>query len=185
MFGKVQETPQNENDAVLPAEPLRRRESVRPLDHRELSRELRISTRCPAFCSITRSERRGLEFVTRKVTDGVARINLGISRRSCGSAISTRGATGASPATTSTRCGGCCSRIRPRTTSSAPARRGPSGSCARSRSARSGSTIRTTSCSDQRFMRPAEVDLLVADATKAKDAARVDAEGDLRAARDA
>ena len=36
--------------------------------------------------------------------------------RSCDSATSTRGATGALPATTSTRCGGCCSRTS-RTTS--------------------------------------------------------------------
>ena len=65
--------------------------------------------RCAASCSTTSRPRRGLEFVTRKVTDGVARIKLGLATES-GSATSTRVATGASPATTSTRCGGCCSR---------------------------------------------------------------------------
>ena len=50
------------------------------------------------------SPRRGIEFVTRKVTDGVARIKLGLTT-SCASATSTRSATGASPATTSRRCG--------------------------------------------------------------------------------
>ncbi len=43
MFGKVQEVPQNEDDAVLPAQPLRRRQGVRPLDHRQLPRELRAA----------------------------------------------------------------------------------------------------------------------------------------------
>ena len=35
---------------------------------------------------------------------------------------------------------------------------------------------RTTSCSDERFFRPAEVDLLVGDSTKARDDARLEAE---------
>ena len=61
------------------------------------------------------SPRRGLEFVTRKVTDGAARSSSALEGR-CGSAISRRGATGASPATTSTRCGACCSRTSPTTT---------------------------------------------------------------------
>ena len=41
MFGKVREIPQTENDAVLPAQPVRRVEGVRALHHGELSRELR------------------------------------------------------------------------------------------------------------------------------------------------
>ena len=41
MFGKVREVPQNEDDAVLPAQPVRRREGLRPLHHGELPRELR------------------------------------------------------------------------------------------------------------------------------------------------
>ena len=48
---------------------------------------------------------RGIEFVTRKVTDGVARIKLGLADRAACSATSMRSATGASPATTSRRCG--------------------------------------------------------------------------------
>ncbi len=51
------------------------------------------------------SPRRGMEFVTRKITDGVARIKLRPCSRSCGWATSTPSATGASPATTSRRCG--------------------------------------------------------------------------------
>ena len=41
MFGKVQAVPQLENDAVLSALAVRRREGVRPLDHRELPRVVR------------------------------------------------------------------------------------------------------------------------------------------------
>jgi GDPmannose 4,6-dehydratase len=41
MFGRVRTVPQNEETAVLPTQSLRRREGVRPLDHRELPRELR------------------------------------------------------------------------------------------------------------------------------------------------
>ena len=50
------------------------------------------------------SPRRGEEFVVRKITRGAAAIKLGLARTSCGSAPSTRGATGASRPTTSTRC---------------------------------------------------------------------------------
>ena len=48
--------------------------------------------------------KRGLEFVTRKVTNAVARIKLGLQDESR-SATSTRRATGATRATTSRRCG--------------------------------------------------------------------------------
>ena len=41
MFGKVREVPQSETDAVLSAQPVRRLESLRPLHHGQLSRELR------------------------------------------------------------------------------------------------------------------------------------------------
>ena len=40
MFGKVQEMPQKETHAVLPALSLRRRQGLRPLDHGELPRKL-------------------------------------------------------------------------------------------------------------------------------------------------
>ena len=41
MFGKVQEVPQTRDHAVLPPQPLRRGQGLRPLDHRQLPRELR------------------------------------------------------------------------------------------------------------------------------------------------
>ena len=41
MFGKVREDAADRGDAVPPAQPLRRRQGVRPLHHRQLPRELR------------------------------------------------------------------------------------------------------------------------------------------------
>ncbi len=41
MFGQVQEVPQRETHAVLPAQPVRRRQGLRLLDHRQLPRGLR------------------------------------------------------------------------------------------------------------------------------------------------
>ena len=43
----------------------------------QLPRELRHVRLDAASCSTTKGERRGLEFVTRKITDAVARIELG------------------------------------------------------------------------------------------------------------
>ena len=40
MFGKVQEVPQRESTPAVPAQPLRRGQGLRPLDHRELPGEL-------------------------------------------------------------------------------------------------------------------------------------------------
>ena len=40
MFGKVREVPQTRDHPLLPTQPLRRGQSVRPLDHRELPGEL-------------------------------------------------------------------------------------------------------------------------------------------------
>ncbi len=78
MFGQVVETPQTRDDAVLPAQPLRRGQGLRPLDHRQLPRELRPVRHARGSCSTTSRRDAGLEFVTRKVTDGVARIKLGL-----------------------------------------------------------------------------------------------------------
>ena len=55
MFGKVVETPQREIHAVLSAQPVRRGQGLRPLDHRELPRELRPVRGVRASCSTTRA----------------------------------------------------------------------------------------------------------------------------------
>ena len=78
MFGLIQEPVQSETHAVLSAQPLCGRQAVCPLDDGELPRKLR-----PACISGIlfnhESPLRGIEFVTRKVTDGVARIKLGLA----------------------------------------------------------------------------------------------------------
>ena len=55
-------------DAVPSAQPVRRREGVRPQHHGQLPRGVRHSTRAAGSCSTTKSERRGPEFVTRKIS---------------------------------------------------------------------------------------------------------------------
>ena len=62
------------------------------------------------------SPRRGENFVTRKITRGVARIKLGPAGQALRSATSRPSATGALPATTSRPCGGCCRPKSPTTT---------------------------------------------------------------------
>ncbi len=89
--------------AVLPAQPLRRGQALWPLDHRQLSRELRPA-RLQRHPVQPRIELRGIEFVTRKVTDAVARIKLG-KQQELRLATSTPSATGALPGTTSKPCG--------------------------------------------------------------------------------
>ena len=135
--------PAARDHAVLSAQPVRRGEGLRPLDHGELPRELRplrrlrdsVQSREPA----TRSGVRDAQGHRR-----ARRASSSASRPRCASAISIRGAIGALPATTSTPCGGCCSRTTPTTTSSAPGTRGPCANCATRRSAISASTIATT-----------------------------------------
>jgi GDPmannose 4,6-dehydratase len=79
MFGKVQETPQNEKTPFYPRSPYG---AAKVYGH-WITVNYRESFNLYAVSGILfnhESERRGLEFVTRKVTDGVARIHLGISR---------------------------------------------------------------------------------------------------------
>ncbi len=79
MFGKVQETPQNEKTPFYPRSPYG---AAKVYGH-WITVNYRESFNLYAVSGILfnhESERRGLEFVSRKVTDGVARIHLGISR---------------------------------------------------------------------------------------------------------
>ena len=77
MFGKVREMPQTRDDAVPSAQPVRRRQGLRPLHHGQLPRELR-PVRVLGHPLQPRVAAARAEFVTRKVTDGVARIELGL-----------------------------------------------------------------------------------------------------------
>jgi len=95
--------PAKRKNPVLSALSLRRGQALWSLDDRELSRELRPACLFRILFN-HESPLRGVEFVTRKVTDGVARIKLGLAG-TCGSATSTRSATGATPRIMCARCG--------------------------------------------------------------------------------
>jgi GDPmannose 4,6-dehydratase len=79
MFGKVVETPQRESTPFYPRSPY----GVAKVYAHWITVNYRESFGLYAVSGILfnhESERRGLEFVTRKVTDGVARIKLGRAR---------------------------------------------------------------------------------------------------------
>ncbi len=76
MFGKVRETPQTETTPFYPRSPY----GVSKVYGHYITVNYRESYDLHASCGILfnhESPRRGLEFVTRKVTDGAARIKLG------------------------------------------------------------------------------------------------------------
>ena len=80
MFGMVQETPQNENTPLWPRSPY----GVAKVYGHLITRNYRESYGMFAVSGILfnhESPRRGLEFVTRKITDSVARIKLGLQEK--------------------------------------------------------------------------------------------------------
>src|SRR6188472_353017 len=79
MFGKVQETPQTEKTPFWPRSPY----GVAKVYGHWITVNYRESYdlfACSGILFNHESPRRGLEFVTRKVTDGVARIKLGLAK---------------------------------------------------------------------------------------------------------
>ena len=158
MFGKVHRDPAAGNHLVLSPSPY----GVAKVYGHWITVNYRESYGLYAVSGILfnhESPRRGIEFVTRKVTDGVARIKLGLRAPSSGWETSTPGATGVLPATTSKRCGGCSSSRRRRITWSAPV----DPQCSRAGRGRvrpRGFDWRKHVVADPEYMRPAEVDLL-------------------------
>jgi GDPmannose 4,6-dehydratase len=78
LFGKVQETPQNEQTPFYPRNPY----GVAKVYAHWITVNYRESYNifaCSGICFNHESPRRGLEFVTRKVTDGAVRIKLGLA----------------------------------------------------------------------------------------------------------
>jgi GDPmannose 4,6-dehydratase len=77
MFGKVRETPQNERTPFHPRSPYG---AAKVFGHYITVnyREAYGLFACSGICFNHESPRRGLEFVSRKVTNGVARIKLGL-----------------------------------------------------------------------------------------------------------
>src|SRR5437870_7453211 len=79
MFGKVQETPQKESTPFYPRSPY----GVAKVYGHFITVNYRESYGmfcCSGILFNHESPRRGREFVTRKVTDGVARIKLGLQK---------------------------------------------------------------------------------------------------------
>ena len=79
MFGKVQETPQRETTPLYPRSPY----GVAKVYGHYITVNYRESYgifACSGILFNHESQRRGLEFVTRKITDGVARIKLGLAK---------------------------------------------------------------------------------------------------------
>ena len=79
MFGKVQEVPQTESTPLYPRSPY----GVAKVYGHWITINYRESYNmycCSGILFNHESERRGREFVTRKVTDGVARIKLGLAK---------------------------------------------------------------------------------------------------------
>ena len=79
MFGKVRESPQNENTAFYPRSPY----GVAKVFGHYMTvnyREAHNLYACSGILFNHESPRRGLEFVTRKVTNAVARIKLGLQK---------------------------------------------------------------------------------------------------------
>jgi GDPmannose 4,6-dehydratase len=80
MFGRVTETPQRESTPFYPRSPY----GVAKVYGHWITVNYRESYQLYAVSGILfnhESPRRGIEFVTRKVTDGVARIKLGLSKQ--------------------------------------------------------------------------------------------------------
>ena len=78
MFGKVQETPQNEKTPFYPRSPY----GIAKMYAHWITVNYRESYNifaCSGICFNHESPRRGLEFVSRKITDGAARIKLGFA----------------------------------------------------------------------------------------------------------
>lgn len=79
MFGKIRESPQNEDTPFYPRSPY----GVAKLYAHWICvnyRESYNSFICSGILFNHESPRRGIEFVTRKITDGVARIHLGLKK---------------------------------------------------------------------------------------------------------
>ena len=109
IFGEPAEVPQTEATPLAPGDAVRRREGVRPLHHRLVPAPLRAARelRDPLQPRVAAPARR------LPAEQGRARRGGDLARareRARCSATSTRSATGATPATTSRRCGGCSSR---------------------------------------------------------------------------
>ena len=135
-------------DAVLPPVALRRGQGLRPRHHGELPRVLR-AVRVRGILFNHEGERRGIEFVTRKITNAVARIKLGLQDELVLGNLEPS-ATGATPATTSKAMWLMLQQDEPDDYVVATARPTPSASSSRRRSRRPASTTGSSTSSRTR-----------------------------------
>ena len=80
MFGKVQETPQTEDTPFYPRSPY----GIAKVYGHWITKNYRESYgmfACSGILFNHESERRGIEFVTRKISDGIAQISTGLSNK--------------------------------------------------------------------------------------------------------
>ena len=120
IFGEPREMPQTEETPLAPVTPY----GVAKAYAHFITKSYRRRYGLHASSGILynhESPRRPLDFVTRKISQPRPRSASGWRAR-FRSAISTLGATGATPATTCAPCGSWCSASRPATTSSRPVR---------------------------------------------------------------
>ena len=166
MFGRVVETPQSETTPFYPRSPygvakayghyitVNYRESLRPLRLLGDPLQPRVAPPRPRVRD-AQGHRRGGPHQARP------------GRATSRWATSTPAATGASPATTSRRCGGCSSRSSPTTTSWRPARPTRSRELVEVAFAHAGlDRDEHVAHRPALLIRPAEVDLLVGDAPR-------------------
>ena len=166
MFGKVLETPQNETTPFYPRSPY----GVAKVYGHWITVNYRESFGLYAVSGILfnhESERRGLEFVTRKVTDGVARIKLGAARELRLGNLDARRDWGFA----GDYVDAMWRMLQQDTPEDYVVGTGQTWSVrelCETAFRVVGLDYRDYVVQDERFMRPAEVDLLVADATKAR-----------------
>ena len=181
MFGKVTETPQREGTPFYPRSPY----GVAKVYGHWITVNYRESYGLYAVSGILfnhESPRRGIEFVTRKVTDGVARIKLGLATELRLGNLDARRDWGFAGDYVEAMWRMLQQDRRRRTTSSAAARPTACASWSSSPSRTWASTTGSTWSAIPKFYRPAEVDLLLADPSQGAARAGLGAEGRLRRA---
>src|SRR4051795_10021807 len=168
MFGRVTQTPQSESTSFYPRSPY----GVAKVYGHWITVNYRESYNLYAVSGILfnhESPRRGLEFVTRKVTDGVARIKLGLSRELRLGNLEARRDWGFA----GDYVRAMWLMLQEDTPDDYVIGTGKTWSVRQLCEAafrRVGLDYREFVVQDDRFFRPAEFDLLVADASKARDA---------------
>ena len=168
MFGKVRETPQRETTPFHPRSPY----GISKVAGFDLTRNYREAY--GMFCASghpLQSRRAASRF---RVRDAQDHLDRGADqdrhwRPNCGSATSTPTATGDTPPTTCARCSSCFSRTTPDDYVVATGETHTVREFCERAFADAGLDYRSTSRLDDRFYRPAEVDLLIGDASRARE----------------